>query len=193
MKPVTILSRRAARQRGATLVVALIFLVLMSLFAVNAFMGSSTNLRVVGNMQVRQEAISAAQNALESTISSTTFALAPATAASTPLNIDIDGNGSTDYQVRLTPQPSCYRVMPIKNNQLDPTVPADRECITSSLVRNPGIDTSAATISSDDSLCSNTEWNLRAQVTDTRTGAAVAVNQGVGLRVLSSDAATSCN
>ena len=39
------------------------------------------------------------------------------------------------------------------------------------LLRNLyGIDATQATISSDDSLCSATEWNLRAQVTDTRTG-----------------------
>lgn len=185
--------RMPVRQRGATLIVALIFLVLMSLFAINAFMGSSTNMRVVGNMQARQEAVSAAQDALEATISSTSFAFTPAAVASAPVNVDIDGNGSTDYVVSLTPQPTCYRVMPIKNNQLDPNVAADRECITSSLIRNSGIDTSEATVSSDDSLCANTEWNLRAQVTDTRTGALVAVNQGVGIRVLSSDAATSCN
>lgn len=193
MKPANPRAGLASRQRGATLVVALIFLVLMSLFAINAFMGSSTNLRVVGNMQVRQEAVAAAQDALEATISSTAFALAPATVAAAPVNVDIDGNGSTDYVVRITPQPSCYRVMPIKNNQLNPNVAADRECIVSSLMRNSGIDTSEASVSSDDSLCASTEWNLRAQVTDNRTGALVAVNQGVGIRVLSSDAATSCN
>ena len=150
-------------------------------------------MRIVGNMQVREEAISAAQAAIEKTISNTDFAFKPANVASVPVNVDVDGNGSTDYVVRMNPQPSCYRVMPIKNNQLDPSVAADRECITSSLMRNSGIDTTSATVSSDDSLCSNTEWNLRAQVTDSRTGAALAVNQGVGIRVLSSDAANSCN
>ncbi len=193
MKPGTTRIRRPARQQGATLVVALIFLVLMSLFAINAFMGSSTNLRVVGNMQARQEAVAAAQGALEATISNTNFAFTPAAVASAPVNVDIDGNGSTDYVVRITPQPSCYRVMPIKNNQLNPSLAADRECIVSSVGRTSGIDTENAPVSSDDSLCSNTEWNLRAQVTDARTGALVAVNQGVGIRVLSSDAAASCN
>lgn len=185
--------QRRGRQGGAALVVALIFLVLMSLFAINAFMGSSTNLRVVGNMQARQEAVAAAQAALEKTISSTDFALKPADVASAPINIDTDGVGGPDYVVRLTPRPTCYRVMPIKNNQLDASIAADRDCITSSLMRNSGIDMTQATVSSDDSLCSNTEWNLRAEVTDTRTGTSVAVNQGVGIRVLSSDAATNCN
>ncbi len=98
---------RRGRQRGATLAVALIFLVLMSLFAVSAFLGSSTNLRVVGNMQVRQEALAAAQVAIEQTISSIQFAEAPAAVAGNPVNVDTDGNSVTDYVVRMTPQPAC--------------------------------------------------------------------------------------
>ena len=42
------------------------------------------------------------------------------------------------------------------------------------------------------SLCANTEWNVRAEVADARTGAKVAVNQGVAIRVLETDAANSC-
>ena len=48
-------------QRGATLVLALIFLVLMSLFALSAFNSSSSNLRIVGNTQARQESLATAQ------------------------------------------------------------------------------------------------------------------------------------
>ncbi len=175
----------ASRQRGATLVVALIFLVLLSLFAFNAFNSSSTN--------VRQEAISAAQTAIEAVISTTTFSITPANVAATPITVDIDNNGTVDYTVSMSPQPSCYRVQPIKNNQLNFAVATDRECITSGLIRNSGIDTTETTVSADDSLCSNTEWNLRAVVTDTTTGANVAVNQGVGLRVIASDASSYCN
>jgi Tfp pilus assembly protein PilX len=183
----------AHRQRGATLVVALIFLVLLSLFAFNAFNSSSTNVRVVGNQQMRQEAISAAQSAIEAVISTTTFSITPANVAATPITVDIDNNGVVDYTVSMSPQPSCYRVQPIKNNQLNFAVPTDRECITSGLIRNSGIDTTDTTVSADDSLCSNTEWNLRAVVTDTATGANVAVNQGVALRVVASDASSYCN
>lgn len=183
----------ASRQRGATLVVALIFLVLLSLFAFNAFNSSSTNVRVVNNQQMRQEAISAAQTAIEAVISTTTFSVTPANVAATPVTVDIDNNGTVDYTVSMSPQPSCYRVQPIKNNQLNYAVATDRECITSGLIRNSGIDTSETTVSADDSLCSNTEWNLRAVVTDATTGANVAVNQGVGLRVIASDASSYCN
>ena len=131
----------AHRQRGATLVVALIFLVLLSLFAFNAFNSSSTNVRVVRNQQMRQEAISAAQSAIEAVISTTTFSITPANVAATPITVDIDNNGVVDYTVSMSPQPSCYRVQPIKNNQLNFAVPTDRECITSGLIRNSGIDT----------------------------------------------------
>ena len=65
--------RGPARQRGATLVVALVFLVLMSLFAVQAFLSSSTELRIVGNMQARQEGIAAAQVAIEQALEGNTF------------------------------------------------------------------------------------------------------------------------
>lgn len=180
------------RQRGATLVVALIFLVLMSLFAINAFLGSSTNLRVVGNMQARQEAAAAAQVAIEQTISTTQFATNPVAVGTNPINVDNDGNGTTDYVVRMTPQPSCYRVQPIKNSELDATKAADLSCIRSGVVVNPGQDTSEAAVLADNSLCANTEWNVRAEVTDARTGANVAVNQGVSVRVLDADAATYC-
>lgn len=181
-----------ARQRGATLAVALIFLVLMSLFAVSAFLGSSTNLRVVGNMQVRQEALAAAQVAIEQTISGIQFAEAPAAVAGNPVNVDTDGNSVTDYVVRMTPQPACYRVKPIKNSELNVNVAADLTCIRSGVVTNPGQDATEAAALADNSLCANTEWNLRAEVTDARTGAVVAVNQGVAVRVLDADAATYC-
>ncbi len=180
------------RQGGATLVVALVFLVLMSLFAINAFLGSSTNLRVVGNMQVRQEAMSAAQVAIEQTISSTQFAESPGAVAANPVNVDTDGDGVADYVVRMTPQPACYRVKPIKNTELNVSVEADLTCIRSGVVTNPGQDTTEAAALADNSLCASTEWNLRAEVSDTRTGARVAVNQGVAVRVLDADASTYC-
>jgi hypothetical protein len=41
-------------------------------------------------------------------------------------------------------------------------------------------------------MCSHTEWNSRAEVADARTGAKVAVNQGVAVRVLETDAQNSC-
>ena len=85
--PVT---RRA--QRGATLIVGLIMLVLLTLVATSAFMLSTGNLKAVGNMQFRNEATAAANMAIEQMISSA-FTNAP-TGETIP--VDIDNNGSTD-------------------------------------------------------------------------------------------------
>lgn len=181
-------------QRGATLVVALIFLVLLSVFAINAYNASTTNVRVVGNMQSRQEAIAAANVALETVISSTAFSTTPANIAATPINVDIDKDAVNDYVVTMTPQPTCYRVRPIKNYELNTTVETERVCLTTSLGGGGGhIEYDDSIVSIDNSLCATTEWNLRAVVTDARSGAQVAVNQGAGLKILFADAASYCN
>ena len=56
---------RPARQRGISLVLGLIMLVLLTLLAISAFQASNVNLRIAGNMQVRQETLAAAQTAIE--------------------------------------------------------------------------------------------------------------------------------
>jgi Tfp pilus assembly protein PilX len=57
-------------ERGATLVVTLIMLVIMTLFAIAAVNLSGSNLKVIGNMQARTASESAAQWAIEDTLSS---------------------------------------------------------------------------------------------------------------------------
>jgi hypothetical protein len=185
------MNAQPTRQRGATLVVALIFLILMSLFAISAFNNSNVNIRVVGNMQARQEAVGAAQVALEQTISSPTFSSSPDAVAANPVAVDIDGNGTQDYEVKMIPRPKCFRAKPIKSSELDPALAADLACMKSGVVSNAGLETPGSTTAGN-SLCSNSEWNIRAEVTDGRTGAKVAVNQGVALRVLETDATNAC-
>lgn len=180
------------RQRGATLVVALIFLVLMSLFAIHAFLGSSTNLRIVGNMQARSEAEAAAQVAIEQVISNPGFAQNPAQSASVPITVD---NGSASYTVRITPQPACYRVRIVKNSELDAAKAPDVSCMRSGTVSMPGVIQPTTALGgqlADNSVCSDTEWDIRAEVTDSRTGTSVAVHQGVSIRMVESDAINFC-
>ena len=57
-------------ERGATLVVTLIMLVIMTLFAIAAVNLSGSNLKVIGNMQARTAAEAAALWAIEDTLSS---------------------------------------------------------------------------------------------------------------------------
>ncbi len=185
-------ARARPRERGITLVVTLILLILMSMFAINAFNGSSGNMRVIGNMQARQESIAAAQQAIEQTISSTVFTSNPATVAATPVAVDIDGDGQADYTARLTPQPRCYRAKPIKSSELNPALSADIACLRSGVVQNSGLDSPDAASDAGNSLCANSEWNIRSEVIDARSSTRVAINQGVAVRVLETDAANSC-
>lgn len=179
-------------QRGSTLVVAMIFLVLMSLFAINAFRISSGNLLIIGNMQSRQEAIAVGQKAIEATISSLLFTSNPGVVAATPVRVDIDGNGTIDYTAALNPQPRCYRTKAIKGTELNPALPADLVCMMSSTVQRGGLDIPDAAADTGNSLCANSEWNVGAQVVDQRSGAKVALNQGIAVRVIAIDAADSC-
>ncbi len=179
-------------ERGATLVVALIFLVILSLFAVSAYLFSTSHLRVVGNMQARNEGEAAAQVAIEQAISSPTFAQNPAQAASVPLVVN---TGSASYTVRITPIPSCHRVRIVKNSELDPANAADVSCMRSGTVQMPGL-TQAPQVQAghlaDNSLCADTEWDIRAEVSDGRSAAQVAVHQGAAIRMAEADAINSC-
>lgn len=186
---------RSRRQQGATLIVALVLLMTLAMMGVWAFNGSSTNTRIVGNMQARQEALSAAQSAVEQTISSPLFTTQPAAVAANAVTVNVNG---VDYAVWLKDkqslrQPTCYRVKVIKQNELDVESAADKPCMKE-VAQNTGIesDVPPAVITSGDSMCSNSDWNVYAEVTDPQSGAYVAVNQGVAARVLTTDANNAC-
>ena len=67
------------RQSGATLVTALIFLVIMTLFAVSSINMSTVNFKIVANMQAQKQIDAAVQDAIEQTISTMNqFSLTPA-------------------------------------------------------------------------------------------------------------------
>ncbi len=82
----------AARQRGATLLVSLIMLVILTLFAVSAFNLSSANLKIVGNFQQSRAIEAVAQIATEQVISDiSNFNL------SLPLTQTVCVNGTGSY------------------------------------------------------------------------------------------------
>lgn len=61
------------RQQGATLVIALIMLVMITLFAVTMVRLSNTSMQVVGNMQTQRSLEASAQHAIENKISTIDF------------------------------------------------------------------------------------------------------------------------
>ena len=175
-----------ARQRGATLIVALVLLVAMALSALWAFNSSTTNTRIVGNMQSRQEAQAAAEAAVEQTISSKLFTEDPAAIGKSTVQTKVNG---TPYVAKLS-TPACYRAKVVKQSDLDPGKANDIGCMKSD---NPDIpDGLGGASGAGDSNCADTEWSVAATVTDATTGAKVTIHQGVSTRIDANDATTAC-
>lgn len=183
------MTRPMKRQRGATLVIALIMLVLLTLFATSSLNTAKTNLTVVGNMQASNEATNVSARVVETVISTPQFIATPTNAIVNPCGApnticsDVNGDGNTDYTTTLTPAPTCVRVTPIKNDQLNLSNPEDLGCAAGQQ-QQFGV----AGASSGDSLCSNTVWEINAQTVGATSGASASVVQGVGVRVSNDDA-----
>lgn len=152
------------RQRGATLVVALIMLALVTVIVTSAFTLSSTDMRAVGNVQMRDEAVAATNKAIEQLVSSP-FAAAPAAES---IDVDINNDGRSDYTVDFD-APSCVGAQELKG--------------TASLPSSLNL---GAAFAAAPTNYYQTVWDIDGQVQDPDTGTSVRVRQGV--RVLMSEA-----
>ena len=178
----TMPNRFPSVQRGATLVIGMIMLVLVTLFVLAAMNMSTLNLRIMGNEQVRNESIAAAQQAIEQVVS-TDFSTNPL-AVTVP--VDVNGDGTSDYSVAVA-APTCLNNVPIKVSALRPFNPDgtinqnDFQCTIGGPSRSPGVAGAGGT---GNSICSNSQWEVNATVTDATSGTSIKVHQGVGKRVL---------
>jgi len=184
------------RQRGITLLVTLIMLVLMTLLVISSFKLGKSSLQVVGNMQSRNEATAAAQQVIEEAISTTRLFQSPlavinptSTDANCPKNtkcIDVNGDGTTDIKVVLA-TPSCTKAQPIQNSSLALTNAEDTGC---SVGENQNLGILGA--NTGESLCADTLWEIKATATDQITKAEVTVSEGVAVRISSDNVSTNC-
>lgn len=156
-------------QQGATLIVGLIMLVLLTLVVTSAFMLSSGNLKSVGNMQFRNEAIAAANVAVEQIISSD-FTTLP---ASSIIPVDIDRDGTNDYTVNIM-TPVCVQAV----------------SISTSIATLSGVTSGVPS-----TIDYNTVWDIKARITSASNtaGAKVTIWQGVRKRLTETQyAASAC-
>lgn len=164
------------KQRGSTLLVALVMLVLLTLIALSAMNATTTSIQVVGNAQLREEANAAAQQAIESVISNN-FTAAPA-ASSVAVTF-----GAANYTVNVD-TPTCTSSLGLSNDMLNPLIAADAVCLGSATAVNTGIMVSGvAAAPTGQSWCYQQNWDIRAAVSDSDTGANTAVHQGIFTRV----------
>ena len=173
-------------QRGITLMVAMIMLILLTLFVLAAINMSSINLRIMGNEQVKNEALAAGQQAIEQ-VATTNFPAAP---VAVTVNVDVNGDGVNDYVVSVD-KPVCQNSIPIKYNdpQINIANPDDWSCWGSLVAPDPTL-----AGSSGNSYCLNQQWDLAASVNDSgagmgKTGTSLTIRQGIGKRVV---AGTTC-
>jgi Tfp pilus assembly protein PilX len=169
--------KTADRQTGQTLITALVMLVVLTLLVVSAIRASTTNLLIASNTQIKEEAIGAAQQATEQVVSNN-FTINPVS-STIPVSI-----GGTTYPVNVA-QPVCTGTAPLMNNT--PNLPP--ECLSSGTAQNTGIFFASGASMSGMSWCYSQQWEVRTNVTDTRTGATANMHQGVSLKV---PAGTSC-
>jgi Tfp pilus assembly protein PilX len=175
-------TRFPRQQRGVTLFVALVLLVMVTLLAVSSFKVSNTNLKVIASMQGKGEAIAAAQSAIEAVISNAAFAENPTLVASTPKIVDLTGKGRNEYSVTLSPAPVCLKARPTNPAELDISKATDRPCFGTALVGQATLATS----------CAETVWEITAVTKDSVTQAETTVRQGVSMRTSTTEAQSSC-
>jgi hypothetical protein len=168
-------------QRGVALVVGMVMLVILTLVVLSAVTMSTSNVKATANMQFRDAALAAANLAIEQVVSSPINATAPPT----PVQIDLDHDGTSEYVVTV-PVPACtyWRVM--LNRELNISDPNDLPCFAGSA----GVGGMGGRATS---LCAETRWAVRAPVNDQATGAVVSVNQGIGVRMSRAVAERDCN
>jgi hypothetical protein len=155
---------RRASDRGAALVVSLIMLVLITIVVITALNIGSANFRAVSNTQFRDEAVAAAEVAVQQVIGSN-FTVAPA-----PLSIDVDldndGAWVPDYVVDVA-QPEC--IFATIAEQSDPSSEDLDESLTVSSTWN-------------------TVWELDARIAPGSSAGEADVRIKTGVRVLLSQA-----
>ncbi len=148
------MNRRGDRQSGATLLIVLIMLVMITLFVVSMIRLSTTNLKVVGNMQTQRAMESSAQQAVENSISTVTFFNDAANSTGQwPTGTATISQTVNGYTVAIA-RPVCIY-----------SIPATGYSATSS-------------ISPED-----TSWEIGASSSESSTGAQIEMAQGVKIRL----------
>lgn len=171
------------KQRGATLLIGLIMLVLMTLAAITAYNLGRGNLRVIGNQQHQIEAATSARSALEEIASNTYFSATPALpfGAGNTKSYDVNGDGVADVTVTVgaagssTNPPPCvksYQILPV-----DPNDPTAQGC-ASSVQQSFGV----AGATTWGAQCADMVWEITAVATDNTTQASTTAVQGIRVR-----------
>lgn len=166
------------RERGITLVVSLIMLVVLTLIVVSAIQFGNISLKISGNAQAEAEATAATQVAIEKMMkeinAATKIDLVPAQPA-----MQVSTGGAT-YTVKVE-KPACVLTSNIVTTELDPSKADDLPCYEGD--PNEKLFDVNGKVIGQPTACKNQQWEIAASVDDAATGAKVSMLQGVAVRV----------
>ena len=158
------------RQRGATLLISLIMLVVLTLFAVTAIRTGNVGFKIVGNQQAQKLMEAAAAQAVEQVISNlANFDPATVIAPTTTVTQRVCVNANSGDAPVAIPPATCT-----SGTQVDV---APVRCIATKRSQYDSLTQPMATF--------DNVWEITATVTDTLTGAKATYHQGVKIRMLS--------
>jgi Tfp pilus assembly protein PilX len=168
--------RMLRSQRGATLLISLIMLIVLTLFAVSAIRTGNIGLKIVGNQQAQKLMEAAAAQAIEQVASNlANFDAATIIAPATTVAQSVCVNATTGHPVVVLPVNSTTPGTCTSGIRVD-IAPA--RCIAAK--RSTG-----GSLTQQVSTYENT-WELVATVTDSVSGAKAVYHQGMQVRMLSS-------
>ncbi|HWW69172.1 MAG TPA: pilus assembly PilX N-terminal domain-containing protein [Duganella sp.] len=200
--------RACGAQSGAVLMIGMVMLLMISLIAVSVIRLSTRHTQIVGNEQVRTEAVAAANYALDTVMNQpyTTWDPSYRTATGSTTSVNL-GTSKTEDSTAVSMNVAvknlaCKRARVIKNAELVQknsagvtyVAPTDTSCFGGG--GSPGltiVDTNATGTPSDNSLCATVLYDMQAQANDPKLlGAAPLVQQGVEVRTDITALADSC-
>ena len=185
-------------QSGAVLMIGMVMLLMISLIAISVIRLSTRHTQIVGNEQVRTEAVAAANYALDTVMNQPYTSWDPsyktATGSTTSVNL---GTSKTEDSTAVSMNVAiknleCKRARVIKSAELVQrnasgtfyVASTDASCFGGG--GSPGltiVDTSASGSPNDNSLCATVLYDMQAQANDPKLlSAAPLVQQGVEVR-----------
>jgi Tfp pilus assembly protein PilX len=168
------------KQKGATLLVGMIMLVVLTLLVVFAIRSGNTNLKIAGNMQAQTEVSAATQQVIEQVIEQIKLPATDISQIKAQTFTVPAGNASYTVTVQAMSD-KCLVEVPVLNADLNPTNPNDVPCFES-----PDEDkaiTATGQLTTKPSACKTQQWEIEAGVTDVNSGAKATQLQGITIRV----------
>jgi hypothetical protein len=166
-------------QRGVTLFFALIILGLMTLLAISAFNIGNVNLKIVTNVQARQEATAAADQAAQQVLGTPDFAFSPPPYTTTS-DVDVNNDATADYTTNVAATCLTYKPYPAPGQVLDP----EDKCASSAL---------------GSAFCNQTLWDVQSHAVPAsagvyrgNAGTDVTVHQGASVLLSIDKTAAAC-